>query len=272
MELTDRQKREAIFFDEEYSESYLDFNEEELRQNLLIDVNQKMKEYADRYKYAYELIGDITESKVLDLGCGSGQSSVILAKKGAQVNAFDISKTAIEIAIKRAKINSVQDKIKFEVGSAEKMRYDSNSFDLVFGVGLLHHVNIAVAAPEIYRVLKDGGQAVFMDPIVFSNILDKIRHSASVTYFVPDEGVEVLITEDEHQINIQEYSILDKTFNTCDYKSFRLLSRLDRIICGYPVDENNIIVRFLNFLDRFLLNNFTFLKKFGGWGVISVRK
>ena len=174
--------------------------------------------------------------------------------------------------LKRAKINSVQDKIKFEVGSAEKMRYDSNSFDLVFGVGLLHHVNIAVAAPEIYRVLKDGGQAVFIDPIVFSNILDKIRHSALVTYFVPDEGVEVLITEDEHQINIQEYSILDKTFNTCDYKSFRLLSRLDRIICGYPVDENNIIVRFLNILDRFLLNNFTFLKKFGGWGVISVKK
>jgi len=272
MVLMRRQKREAKFFDEEYSEHFLHFNEKKLREELLINVNQKIEEYDDKYKYIYELIGDIQGSKVLDLGCGSGQSSVILAKKGAQVNAFDISKTAIEIAIKRAKINSVQDKIKFEVGSVEKMRYDSNSFDLVFGVGLLHHVNIEIAAPEIYRVLKDGGQAVFMDPIVFSNIIDKIRHLALVTYFVPDEGAEVLITEDEHQINNDEYDILVKTFKSVKYKSFRLFSRLDRIICGYPVDENNTIVRFLNFLDRFLLNNFTFLKKFGGWGVISVRK
>ena len=91
--------------------------------------------------------------------------------------------------------------------SAEKLRFDSNSFDVVFGVGLLHHVNIAGAAAEIFRVLKDGGQAVFMDPIAFSWILDKIRHLSLVTYFVPDEGADVLITEDEHQIDDDEYDI-----------------------------------------------------------------
>jgi len=272
MALTERQKNEADFFNREYSDSYLRISEKELKQNLLIDLNQKMEEYADRYRYAYNLLGDISGSKVLDLGCGSGQSSVILAKKGASVNACDISKTAIEIAIKRAKINSVEDKIKFEVGSIEKMRFDSNSFDVVFGVGLLHHVNIAVASPEIYRVLKDGGHAVFLDPIAFSWILDKIRHLSLITYFVPSEGADVLITEDEHQITNDEYDIMVKTFKHVEYKTFRLLSRLDRIICGYPVDESNKIVRFLNLLDRFLLNKLLFLKKFGGWAVIHLFK
>ena len=75
-----------------------------------------------------------------------------------------------------------------------------------------------------------------------------------------DEGVEVLITEDEHQITKDEYAILKNFFPSISYKSFRLLSRLDRIISGYPVNENNIIVKVLNSMDRFLLNNFTFLR------------
>lgn len=272
MELTERQKRESEFFDREYLEYFSKFNDKELIKNLFVNVDKKLKEYSDTYKYAYELIDPVEGKIVLDLGCGSGKSSVILAKKGAQVNAIDISKISIDYARKRAQVNHVEDKIVFEIGSVEKLKFDSNSFDLVFGIGLLHHVNIQLVAHEIFRVLKNNGQGVFLEPIVFSNTLDKIRHLPLVKYFVPDEGAEVLITEDEHQINIQEYSILDKTFNTCDYKSFRLLSRLDRIFCGYPVDENNIIVRFLNYLDRFLLNNFTFLRKFGGWAVISVRK
>ena len=152
------------------------------------------------------------------------------------------------------------------------MRFDSNSFDVVFGVGLLHHVDITVASPEIFRVLKDGGHAVFLDPIAFSWILDKIRHLSLVTYFVPSEGADVLISENEHQINNDEYDILVKTFKHVEYKTFRLLSRLDRIICGYPVDESNKIVRFLNLLDRFLLNKLLFLKKFGGWAVIHLFK
>jgi len=272
VKLTEKQKREAEFFDKEYSERYKNLSESKLDKNLFIDLNKKFDDYPDRYKHAYELLGDINGLNVLDLGCGTGESSVILAKKGAIVKAFDISKKAIEIANRRAKINNVQDKIEFEVNSVENMKYDANSFDAVFGIGLLHHINISVAAPEIFSVLKDGGHGVFIDPIVFSSVLDKIRHLSLVTYFVPDEGEEVLITEDEHQITAEEYDILVRVFKTANYKSFRLLSRLDRIISGYPVNENNKLVRLLNMLDRYLLNKLLFLQKYGGWGVIHLSK
>ena len=196
--------------------------------------------------------------KVLDLGCGSGQSSVILAKLGHKVDALDISSKAIEIAKKRTKINKVDHSVTFGVSSVESLEFDDNTFDLVFGVGLLHHVNIDTASPEINRVMKPGAKAIFIEPIVFSSILDTIRHLKVVTYFVPDEGAEVLITEDEHQITKEEYRILENNFSKVNYKSFRLISRLDRIISGYPVNENNPVVKLLNLVDRFYSNSFPF--------------
>ena len=101
MKLTAKQKREADFFDSEYSESYDGFSEQELKSELKIDLNKKLSEYADRYKYAYGLVDKVKKLKVLDLGCGSGIA--ILAKLGHKVDALDISSKAIEIAKKRTK-------------------------------------------------------------------------------------------------------------------------------------------------------------------------
>jgi ubiquinone/menaquinone biosynthesis C-methylase UbiE len=48
--------------------------------------------------------------------------------------------------------------------SAEKMSFKNNSFDYVVGLGALHHLNIELASKEIYRVLKNGGKAIFLEP------------------------------------------------------------------------------------------------------------
>ena len=158
------------------------------------------------------------------------------------------------------------------MGTVENLKFESDSFDLIWGTALLHHVNIEKASVEIRRVLKDSGKAIFMEPIVFSSVLDTIRHHPLVTYFVPDEGAEVLITEDEHQITTDEYKVLLDNFSQVNYKTSRLLSRLDRIISGYPVNEKNPFVILLNKVDRILLENFSFLKNYGAWAVIELKK
>src|SRR4051812_41814922 len=52
-------------------------------------------------EYAYYLLGDVHDKDVLDFGCGDGENSVLLARRGARVRAMDISESLIHVAEKR---------------------------------------------------------------------------------------------------------------------------------------------------------------------------
>jgi 2-polyprenyl-3-methyl-5-hydroxy-6-metoxy-1,4-benzoquinol methylase len=58
-------------------------------------------------EYAFHLLGDVRGKSVLDLGCGSGESVVILAHLGAKVLGIDISPDLIAIAEQRLREGGV---------------------------------------------------------------------------------------------------------------------------------------------------------------------
>ncbi len=97
--------------------------------------------------------------KVLDVACGSGNLAVIAAQKGAEVTGIDIADNLIDSAIRRADAAGLN--IKFEVGDAEAMPYEDNSFDLVMTMfGAMFAPRPEVAASELVRVCKPGGTIV----------------------------------------------------------------------------------------------------------------
>jgi ubiquinone/menaquinone biosynthesis C-methylase UbiE len=94
--------------------------------------------------------------KVLDVACGSGNLAIIAAQKGADVTGIDIADNLIDAAKKRAETAGLD--IKFEVGDAEAMPYEDNSFDLVMTMfGAMFAPRPEVAASELVRVCKPGG-------------------------------------------------------------------------------------------------------------------
>src|SRR6187455_1649381 len=94
--------------------------------------------------------------KVLDVACGSGNVAVIAAQKGADVTGIDIADNLIEAAKKRAEAAGLN--IKFEVGDAEALPYDDNSFDVVMTMfGAMFAPRPEVVASELIRVCKPGG-------------------------------------------------------------------------------------------------------------------
>ena len=94
--------------------------------------------------------------KVIDVACGSGNVAVIAAQKGADVTGIDIAENLIEAAKRRAEAAGLS--IKFEVGDAEAMPYDDNSFDVVMTMfGAMFAPRPEVAANELIRVCKSGG-------------------------------------------------------------------------------------------------------------------
>jgi ubiquinone/menaquinone biosynthesis C-methylase UbiE len=94
--------------------------------------------------------------KVLDVATGTGNLAIPAAKTGADVTGIDIAPNLIEQATERAKAEGVE--AKFEVGDAEALPYEDNTFDVVMTMfGAMFAPRPDVTASELIRVCKPGG-------------------------------------------------------------------------------------------------------------------
>jgi ubiquinone/menaquinone biosynthesis C-methylase UbiE len=110
---------------------------------------------------AFELMKDLKRADkknadILEIGIGNGRDSIFFAKKGHNVTGIDIAEAAVKIAKKNIKKTK---NVKFEVGKAEKLKYEDESFDAVYSIAALHSSIIYDTFAEIYRVLKPKGIA-----------------------------------------------------------------------------------------------------------------
>jgi len=122
-------------------------------------------------------LGDVKEKRVLELGCGSGELTAILANDGAYVSTIDISLEAIEITQKKCK--EYVEKVIVQQMDANNLSYMNESFDLVVGELVLHHLDYIKIAVEVARVLQPCGRAVFVEPLAHNPFLNVWRRMTS---------------------------------------------------------------------------------------------
>jgi len=133
----------------------------------------------------FKLIGDVKDKLVLDLACGEGYNTRILAAKGAEVIGIDFSEKFIELA-KREEAK-MKHGIKYYVQDASDLReFSTSHFDLVTCFMSLQDIkNYKKAISEVSRVLKNQGRFIFSIPHpCFETItLNGRRISAGKRYF-----------------------------------------------------------------------------------------
>src|SRR5215207_499277 len=199
-----------------------------------------------------EFFGDLEGKQLLELGCGSGKMAVLLAKSGAKVTAFDLSPVSVVTARDMATVNDTD--INFAVASGENLPFASDSFDVIFGKSILHHLIIDLGKHDIYRVLKKGGMAVFVEPLGMNPVLTFARKYVPYRHKHP-VGVDRPLTYEDIRAWTQE-------FRSVKFREVELLSMVER---AFGWDTKFILLRKM---DKFLLKYIPFLRRFCRYVVI----
>lgn len=101
------------------------------------------------------------ESRILEIGCGAGLTTLRLAKRGYTIEAMDSVPAMLELTRNHALDAGVGHLVHEAIGDVHELSYESNSFDLIVAMGVtpwLH--NLKQGLQEMVRVLKPGGHII----------------------------------------------------------------------------------------------------------------
>jgi len=199
-------------------------------------------------EFYQKLVIEICENgkRLLEYGCGNGNSALYFARNNINVSAIDISKEGI----KKAKNKAIREGIKcaFYVMDAEKLLFETDTFDVVAGGAILHHLDIVRAYGELARVLKVGGHAIFIEPLGHNLLINLFRK------FTPSRR-----TETERPLRFKDIDLARKFFKKVDTEFFHILTFAAIPFRNLPFFDK--LVDFLFFCDKVLVRMFPFLKK-----------
>jgi len=139
-----------------------------------------------RYIFALKFIS--SDDLVLDIACGTGYGSYLLAKKGAKkVIGVDISKDAVNYAKTRYKSNN----LKFLVGDATNMPINSSEIDVLVSFETIEHLkNPDEFLMECKRVLKDSGTLVLSTPNKYASLKKHVENPYHVNELFIEEIID----------------------------------------------------------------------------------
>ncbi|MCK4251601.1 class I SAM-dependent methyltransferase [candidate division WOR-3 bacterium] len=238
----DRKLREKIFHDEIFEakarrkvSKYYSFNE---------SIRQKF----------IELLSDCASKNILEIGCGLGLFAISMASKGARVSAIDISEYAIKTAKQKATKENLE--IDFRIMDAESLKFRNNDFELIYGISILHHLDLKRVIPEIKRVIKIGGKAIFIEPMEHNPFIKTFR------FLTPR-----LRSKDEHPLRMKDLQLISKRFPGYEFKYYYFLALFAFPFCKFPFYDK--IQHFFERLDRKIFAIIPSLKKFS-WQVLLI--
>ena len=211
-------------------------------------------------EYSYHLLGDVRGLRIVDYGCGSGANSVLLANRGARVSGIDISPDLVTLARRRMAINGRADGASFLVCSGYDLPFADGSIDIVFGIAILHHLDLLKASREIARVLRPGGRAIFQEPVRNSWIVRAIR--PLIPYRQPD------LSPFERPLTDRELEEFARPFTSVQQRAFLL----PHVAIGQKVPIVKKYVKSLYRSDAAILRGVPALAHYAGIRVLELTR
>jgi ubiquinone/menaquinone biosynthesis C-methylase UbiE len=200
--------------------------------------------------------GAYRHQRVLEVGCGIGIDLLRFAQGGARVTGVDLAETAIRLARQNFTLHGIDGGADLRVANGEALPFPDNTFDVVYGHGVIQYTaDAARLIAECRRVLKPGGQAIFMvyNRVSWLNALSKVMRVD-----LEHEDAPVL-----RKYSIPEFRALLDGFSRVEIipERFPVVSRLHGGVKG--VLYNTFFVGTFNALPRGLVRRF-------GWHLMAL--
>lgn len=190
-------------------------------------------------RFSQAILDGCKDKDVLEDGCGAGGYAYDLAAEGARVTGIDIAPAAVARARQKA-LETPSLSLQFEVADAENLAFPDAAFDRVCGSGILHHLDIRRAVQQIGRVLRPGGDAIFLEPVAYNPI------SAAFRVLTPKQH-----TPDEHPLVRSDLDLFHEAFDDVRMEFYSLTS--PAVIPLLVVPGGGGLFRVAEAIDRALL-------------------
>ncbi len=162
--------------------------------------------------------------KILDAGCGFGESAIWLAKNlGANVVGIDINQMQVNLARKLARnITIVSDSVKFFVRDFMNTNFKENSFDVIWCLeSACHAKNIRDFLAESKRILKNTGRIIVADGFLKKENVTK-NEERDISKWLDVSAIQNLVSVSEFQkylaeLGFKNIKFMDVTKNVMPY-------------------------------------------------------
>jgi ubiquinone/menaquinone biosynthesis C-methylase UbiE len=243
-QLEDRKKKERNWANFSRDRQYLEpsqATEQESRSNARwYSTTQLSAEYRISW-LAKHIPGRI----VLDYACGDGAETLRAAKMGAALAmGIDVSDISIQNATQVASREGLSERCVFLEGDCEATGLPDNSIDVILCCGMLHHLDLARAYPEMQRILKPGGRVFAQEALNYNPLIKLYRQ------LTPQLRTE---WEKEHILSLKDVRAAQNFFDIGELRYWHLTSVLGACARGVP-PLFRIISPVLNCVDRLILS------------------
>lgn len=195
--------------------------------------------------------------KILEYGCGPGGNALALARAGAIMTAIDISPVAIQRAETEARSAGIR--VDYKVMNAEAMSFPDQSFDLICGSGILHHLDLARAFSEIRRTLHPNGAALFLEPM---------GHNPFITLY--RKMTPQMRSRDEHPLHMVDLRLARSYFLEVQPEFFNLFTLFAAPLPSGILQEK--ILWALGKADQLLFQTAPIMRRYAWMTVIRLAK
>ena len=154
----------------------------------------------------------------LDYACGNGKYALLAAKSGAAISlGLDISDVSIRNCRETALSENLSDRTRFFQADAENTKLPDNSVDAVICSGMLHHLDLSYAFPELRRILKPGGKILAIEALDYNPAIKLYR------LLTPSMRTE---WEKAHILSLKDVDFAKRFFDVSDINYWHVIGYL----------------------------------------------
>jgi SAM-dependent methyltransferase len=122
------------------------------------------------------IVREAPHNIVLDYACGSGGMTREIARAGAAFAVgIDISEVSVRNATHTAHAEGLSDRVRFLQRDCEATELPDTAFDRILCTGMLHHLDLDRAMPELSRILKPGGRILCVEALNYNPAIKLYR-------------------------------------------------------------------------------------------------